>query len=79
MANEIYKKILRRMLIENNEYSFESEEKAERYLDKVLYEANSLYDYEHYYHKYPDFKDFLYTSQVDGIAYHVFEGEYGEY
>jgi hypothetical protein len=67
------------MFVDSGEYEFESENIAQRFINKVLSQAESLYKGEGYLHKYDDFKDFLYTSEVDGIAYFVFEGEYGDY
>lgn len=79
MIEAEYKNILKRIFVDNGEYQFESNNKAQRFINKVLSEARLQYEEEHYYHKYNDFKDFLYASEVDGIAYFVFEGEYGEY
>lgn len=79
MFGEEYKKVLKKMFVDSGEYKFKSENKAQRFIDKVLSIAESQYSSEGYYHKYVDLKDFLYTDKVDGIAHFVFEGEYGDY
>lgn len=71
--------ILRKMFTGNVNYPFDGAEEVEDFeifLKKVLDEADSLYTDEHYYRDYPEFKDFLYTHQVDTIAYGVYTGDY---
>lgn len=79
MFDEEYKTILKRMYVDNIEYEFFDEGQAQRFINKLLSESERLYKDEHYYHKYKGFKDFLYSSEVDRIAYSVFYGDYGSY
>ncbi|MED3912870.1 hypothetical protein P4597_27705 [Peribacillus simplex] len=68
--------VLTRMFINNGEYEFSNQKEARKFIKKVLSISEEMYSSEGYYHKYEDFKDFLYTSKVDGIAWDVSQGEY---
>ena len=76
MFNEEYKEVLKGLFINSNEYQFESVDKESEFINKVLSLAERSYSEEGFYHKYEEFKDFLYTSEVDGFAFDVFNGEY---
>ncbi|WP_425203647.1 hypothetical protein [Priestia megaterium] len=78
MFNKEYKEVLKGLFVNSNEYQFESENKENRFINKVLLLAKNSYSEDGYHHKYEEFKDFLYTSKVDGFAFDVFRGEYGE-
>lgn len=70
--------ILRKMLTDNVNYPFDGEQAVpdiETFIDKVLSEADSLYMDEYHYREYPEFKDFLYSHEVDTIAYSVHNGD----
>lgn len=69
-------KVLGKLFPKNGEYSYESNKEYENFLKDVLYYASELYTDECWYREYPSLEEFLYTSQVDTIAYDVYEGEY---
>ena len=79
MFDEQYKEMLKEILVTQDEYEFNNEVKSQRFIEKVLKLAKDKYSNEGYYHKYEDFEEFLLTSTVDGIAFDVYEGEYGDY
>lgn len=73
-----YLKILKEMFTENVDYPFDGTEEVsdfKTFIRKVLDEAESLYTDEYHYREFPDFKDFLYTHHVDGVAYSVYIGD----
>lgn len=69
--------ILTRMFTDNINYPFDGEEAVDfkTFIKMVYEEADSLYTDEYYYREYPEFKDFLYTHHVDGVAYSVYTGD----
>lgn len=65
--------IIKDTLVNKGEYDFEDKAKANKFAKDVLFEAEEQFTSEGYYRKYNDFKEFLYTHHVDGIAYQIYE------
>ena len=69
-------KIIKDTLVNNGDYDFDNETKANKFAQEVLDEAQEQYSSEGYHHKYSDFNEFLYTHHVDNIVYHIYEDSY---
>lgn len=71
-----YLELLKKMFVDSGEYSFKNEELAQKFIKDVLWKAEDQYSSEGYYHKYKDFKEFLYTHHVDAIAHWTYQDDY---
>lgn len=74
-----YLEIIKRTLVNNGEYDFTNEEIANKFAQRVLYEAENDYRSEGYHHKYKEFEEFLYSHHVDSIAYWLYKDKYSVY
>lgn len=68
---------LQEMFTNDINYKFDGEERVsfKTFIKKVLSHAEDKYINESYELKYPDFNDFLYSFEVDTIAYAVYKGD----
>ena len=69
-------KQVRKMFVDNGEYSFKDEVTANKFVKDVLWKAESQYSGEGYYHKYEHLEDFLRSEHVDKIAYWTYSDDY---
>jgi len=76
--NNKYFAVLTRMFIRSGEYTFQTEELAQKFINELLVEAERAYSDEGYYHKYEEFQEFLYTHHVDGMAFWLYEDKYAQ-
>lgn len=70
--------ILTNMFTDNVNYPFDGEEEVsdvKTMATRVLSYAGDVYSEGYHYRECPNFKDFLYTHHVDGIAYSVYIGD----
>lgn len=79
MFNEKEKhlEILEEMFTNDINYPFDGNEAVpfETFIKRVLSNAERQYSDEFHWREYPDFKDFLYSFEVDSIAYNIYTGD----
>ena len=73
---EKYLSLIKSLYVNNGEYDFEKESDAEEFAKGILYKAQRQYNDEGFYHKYEEFKEFLYTYRVERIAFWLYEEKY---
>lgn len=68
---------VREVFVLNDEYSFNSEDEAERFVKKLLWLIESSYSEGCFYREYEELSDFIYSEHADSLAYFLFtDGNY---
>jgi hypothetical protein len=68
---------VREVFVLNDEYSFDSENHAERFVKKLLWLIESSYREGSFYREYEELSDFIYSGHADSLAYFLFtDGNY---
>ena len=66
---------VREVFVLNGEYSFNSEDEAERFVKKLLWLIESSYSEDCFYREYEELSDFIYSKHADSGLLPIYRWE----
>jgi hypothetical protein len=77
MDREKHLQIVREVYVNNGEYNFEKDVKAERFARKLLDKIEDSYQEGNYHREYENFADYIRSHHADNDAYWLYnDGDY---
>lgn len=68
--------LVKRLFVNNGEYSFKDEKKANEFAKRLLSDLESEYSNEGFHHKYEELSDFIHSHHADSTAFFLYQDKY---
>ncbi|MFP3513302.1 hypothetical protein SB775_27805 [Peribacillus sp. SIMBA_075] len=63
---------VKKVFVDSEEYSFDSEQDMERFVKKLLWLIESSYGEDNFYREYEELTSFIYSEHADSLAFFLF-------